>query len=129
MRESGFWNYLKPKVIGRWQRIESPISSGFPDCMCLIDGVTLGVELKNKDCWCAGLGTSSIQRNWHKNWNEEGGLSFLLARINKDIILVGGWNLDNESGEKHWRSKAILEARVGDFDPVKLNQVMLEFRP
>lgn len=129
MRESGFWNYLKPKVIGRWIRVESPISSGYPDCTCLIDGCTLFVELKYKTAWESGLGSSGIQRNWHKNWNEEGGLSFLLARVNKDILLVGGWMLDDESGEKHWRDKALYQTTVGSFDPEKLNEIMLEFRP
>lgn len=126
MSESTFWQYLKPKVTGWWRRIESPISSGFPDCFTMMEGCEVWVELKNLNSWESGLGTSSIQRYWHWNYWNLGGTSFLLVRVKKEILLFEADSLCGEPGEAYWRPKALFTARVGSFDCEKMCRLMAE---
>ena len=134
MRESGFWNYLKPKLAdlprSKWERIESPTSSGIPDVSGIYESKSLWIELKYLLKWEAGLGTSAIQRNWMRKWCNLGGNAFLLARIVDVVVLVPGHDLDNSAGDNIWRDRAIYQATIGSrrepFDVHQLGRALLE---
>lgn len=134
MRESGFWNYLKPKLeeIKRswWQRIESPVTSGIPDLHSIIEGEIFWFELKYLSKWEEGLGTSPIQRNWQKRWCDLGGRAFTLARIGLDIVLIPGHLMDASSGDNVWKSRSCYTSRVGggahQFNPHDFRRALFE---
>lgn len=100
-------------MAGHWTRIESPISPGIPDCLVMHQGMEFWVELKYLTRYEAGLGTSKAQRLWHELYHERGGVSFLLARVNKSILLIHSDELDDSKGEEYWLSKAAIVMTVG----------------
>lgn len=127
MKESSFWTYIKDKLFGKWTRIESPISPGVPDCHVRYKGMEFWVELKYLTRFEEGLGTSKVQRLWHKQHYEDGCTSFLLARVGKLILLVHGNMLTEDKGDNYWLANAAMVMTVGkDVDGAALCDYMAE---
>lgn len=116
--ESKFWSSIKNKVDGNWTRLESPVSVGLPDCLCLVRGVTSLVELKAVASWgVEGLGTTVIQRYWMRRWCIGGGRAYLLAKVGDRVVLIWGGRLEKEMGST-WagdNALAVWPAREIDF--------------
>lgn len=118
--ESGFWNSIKGRVPGFWQRIESPTTDGIPDCCCIVNGSTHWVELKSSRTFVSGLGTEPMQRYWMNRWHTYGGHAWVLARVGGHVIFIHAWflpwKLDPlEDTLEHYLSKARLHAPMREF--------------
>lgn len=115
---------MRQHVTGTWKRIETRTLLGFPDTVALVQGVTSLVELKSKNEYLTGLGTTAIQRNFLDNWVREGGNAYLLARAEDMLYLVRGDKVLNDATVQEWLSVSTLAGPVKGFDWDRLNFVM-----
>lgn len=120
--EGMFWrNTVKPRVTGRWDRIETRTKDGFPDCIAVIGRRTSLVELKSKKTYESMLGCKLIQAHFLYQWCMDGGDAWLLAQCGSRILLVSGiavW--EGHQGKlsclKDWENVARLSNDRSDFD-------------
>lgn len=92
--EGNFWrNTVKPQFDRLnliYKRIESPITSGFPDTIILYNKRVIFLELKSKPSFERYLGCSALQENFHRTWSAQGATTFVLAQVKEYIYLVPG---------------------------------------
>ena len=95
--EQQLWDRMRSNVLHRdsvWiERIESMVSTGLPDVHAIRKGSVSWTELKCAARWTkrantpllgVAKGLSIDQRNWHLNWTNHGGGSFIVIGI-KDM--------------------------------------------
>lgn len=123
--ESKFWREsVKPNAVGRWLRIESPVSLGVPDCVVLVRGVTSWVELKAIEQFDEGLGTSRKQRHWLRTWNKEGGRAYLLARVGAEVLFLDGSDIPDYLRPEEWRALSLLHGPRLSFNWDRMADIM-----
>ena len=129
--EGPFWrNTVQKKVAGRWERIESRSKPGFPDCVALIESVTVLVELKSKPTFMKGLGTTGLQRQFLTTWCRDGGRAFLLAQADGEVMLIWGGDVDASTDADVWRDRAVVYgASTRAFDWTEMNQQLVHYVP
>jgi len=84
----------------RMERIENIAGVGTPDVFLLSDrtGRLHPVELKQVEKWPTRIttrvlgneGLNQDQKNWHLDYNQRGGTSFILVGVNLDTFLFHG---------------------------------------
>lgn len=114
-------NTVKPAVknyaLGRWERIETTTRDGFPDCVVLNGTRTSLVELKSKDTFVEGLGTTAVQRRFLTTWCLGGGDAYLLARVGSEVLFLWGVDVARTLDPDVWRKRALVHGWVTrDFD-------------
>jgi len=88
--EKKLWKYLKPKLKGQWNRIETTAGVGIPDAIGTYKGVTAFIELKVTKSFQVKVRGSQIL--WHKECYHYGGRSFILVARDNQLTLVNGMN-------------------------------------
>ena len=89
-KESELWQTAKKKLPGHWERVEDSLASGFPDCVGIVNRITIMIELKRQLFWqedVHDLEISKVQALWHTRWYNKGGISYILAQVDRDIML------------------------------------------
>lgn len=128
--ESSFWNSIKGRVPGFWQRIESPTTDGIPDCCAIVEGRVHWIELKALHAFKEGLGTAPVQRYWMERWRKHGGAAWVLARVGDEVLFVWAgflpWKLDPlDDNLDHYREMAAVKGTSRTFDFAALQRVMV----
>lgn len=88
--ESNFWNRLfrrihAGKVRGYWQRVEVKLPLGFPDCVVILDGRVIFVELKSVEVERElKRELRAEQAVWMDKCNDNGGEAYVLAFIRSE---------------------------------------------
>lgn len=84
------------------ERVENLVWSGTPDVMAMWRGKVTWVENKIA-AWPKRKNTriqfkhppTPDQRNWHINWNQRGGTSYILVGIEQEVFLIPGLRADD----------------------------------
>jgi hypothetical protein len=97
--EQRFWDTIRrntDKAI-YIERIENSAGDGTPDTIALHRGLVSWLELKTGNVpvraetrvqWRTPL--TVPQRNWHLTWKQNGGISYILARVGMSNYLIPG---------------------------------------
>jgi hypothetical protein len=97
--EQRFWDRMR-RAIGtrvRLERIENVVGVGTPDvvaCCYITSFVELkaveGPPVRATTRVLGDRGLSRDQRNWHKDWHQWGGKSFILVGVGRQIFMIQG---------------------------------------
>jgi hypothetical protein len=113
--EQRLWDAMSSHVAtGVWlQRVENGFGAGMPDVMSLVKftGAVAWLELKASDEWPVRESTPVLgekkglnvdQRNWHLQWKQHNGWSWILVGIGRhskrELFLIPGRRADEVNG-------------------------------
>jgi len=103
--ESNLWVKMRSSIgpsVRMW-RVENVVGTGMPDVLVIGDSVVTPVELKavqnypariSKTPLLGGRGLSPAQKNWHKEWQANGGRSAVIIGVQRDVYLIRGEHAD-----------------------------------
>ena len=102
--EQRLWDRLRKAAAGKLhtERIENLVGVGRPDVDTLVDGNFVPIELKQVDAWPVRSNTkvlgrdglSQVQKNWHLNWQNWGGMSMIVVGVGEDVFAFSGERAD-----------------------------------
>ncbi len=87
-----------------------------------IQGTFVLIELKVMRGPKVRMGLSKEQLAFHKGWRARGGLSYVLARVGKRVVLVRGSDCDADRLE--CMSRALVDCELKEADWVWISQLM-----
>jgi len=118
--EQRLWDRLRDAAAGRvyTERIENLVGVGRPDVDTLVKGNFIPIELKCVKDWpvrsstkvLGDKGLSQVQKNWHLNWRNWGGISLVVVGVGDEVFVFSGATADhiNEYNTPQFRSAAML---------------------
>lgn len=91
MKETALWNRLRPELakLGKFQKISDRFTPGVPDVLGIYRGVGVAMELKEFD----GVRILKVkfrpgQVDWLRDWEREGGISWVAATHKTNLYLI-----------------------------------------
>lgn len=126
--EQRLWDRLRKAAAGKLhtERIENLVGVGRPDVDTLVEGSFVPIELKQVAAWPARgstkvlgrEGLSQVQKNWHLNWKNWGGMSMIVVGVGEEVFAFSGERADalNDYNTNEFKNASIcsgVQAVVG----------------
>ena len=126
--EQRLWDRLRKAAAGKLhtERIENLVGVGRPDVDTLVEGSFVPIELKQVAAWPARENTkvlgreglSQVQKNWHLNWKNWGGMSMIVVGVGEEVFAFSGERADalNDYNTNEFKNASIcsgVQAVVG----------------
>lgn len=126
--EQRLWDRLRKAAAGKLhtERIENLVGVGRPDVDTLVEGSFVPIELKQVAAWPARESTkvlgreglSQVQKNWHLNWKNWGGMSMIVVGVGEEVFAFSGERADalNDYNTNEFKNASIcsgVQAVVG----------------
>lgn len=99
-RERSLWDTTRDNLspYGKFCRIEDRYTQGYPDVLYNINGHVGWIELKHLDAWPVRPSTAVNipsftldQARFLLDWEQRGGASWLLLRVDRLYLLIAPW--------------------------------------
>jgi hypothetical protein len=92
MSERNFWSFIRPNLGIKMHRVENKVAAGMPDIHYVSEAGSGWIELKYiPEFQIKGrtkIGIRKAQAIWHKNYKNDGGISWILLRVGREKIFL-----------------------------------------